>query len=81
VVKLYIAEDDIQGVKLGQQTLVSLNSSKNQVLKATITKIYPAFDTNEQAFIAEATFIDNPGTLRNGTQLECNIMCRKKRMF
>ncbi len=79
VIKLYIAEDDIQRVKLGQQTLISLNSSKDNVLKAIITKIYPSFDSNEQAFIAEATFTDKPGTLRNGTQLECNIIVQEKK--
>jgi multidrug efflux pump subunit AcrA (membrane-fusion protein) len=79
VVKLYIAEDDIQRVKLGQLTLISLNSSKDQVLKAYISKIYPSFDTNEQAFIVEATFKDQPGELMNGTQLQCNIIVQQKR--
>jgi len=79
VIKLYIAEDDIQRVKVGQQTLISLNSNKDQVLKATITKIYPSFDSNEQAFIVEAAFIDQPGNLRNGTQLQCNIIVQEKK--
>jgi len=79
VIKLYIAEDDIQRLKVGQQTLISLNSNKDKVLKAKITKIYPSFDSNEQAFIVEAEFIDNPGTLRNGTQLQCNIIVEEKK--
>jgi len=79
VIKLYIAEDDIQRVKTGQQTLISLNSDKDKVIKATISKIYPSFDANEQAFIAEATFNDQPGNLRNGTQLQCNIIVQEKK--
>lgn len=79
VIKLYIAEDDIQRVKLGQSTLISLNSSKDQVLKAYISKIYPSFDTNEQAFIVEATLKDQAGDLRNGTQLQCNIIVQEKK--
>jgi len=79
VIKLYIAEDDIQRVKLGQQTLISLNSSKDQVLNAYISKIYPSFDTTEQAFIVEATFKDQPGEIKNGTQLQCNIIVQEKK--
>ena len=79
VIKLYIAEDDIQRVKVGQSTLISLNSNKNQVVKAYISKIYPAFDSNQQAFIVEATFKDNPGVLMNGTQLQCNIIVQEKK--
>jgi multidrug efflux pump subunit AcrA (membrane-fusion protein) len=79
VIKLYIAEDDIQRVKLGQQTLISLNSNKDKVINAYISKIYPSFDTNEQAFIVEATFKDNPGELRNGTQLQCNVIVQEKK--
>lgn len=78
-IKLYIAEDDIQRVKVGQETLISLNSNKDQVLKAVITKIYPSFDATEQAFIVEAQFKDNPGILRNGTQLQCNIIIQEKK--
>jgi multidrug efflux pump subunit AcrA (membrane-fusion protein) len=79
VIKLYIAEDDIQQVKTGQQTLISLNSNKDKVIKATISKIYPSFDANEQAFIAEAAFNDQQGNLRNGTQLQCNIIVQEKK--
>jgi len=79
VIKLYIAEDDIKRVKVGQSTLISLNSSKEQVLKAVISKIYPSFDTTEQAFIVEAKFIDQPTDLKNGTQLQCNIIVEEKK--
>ncbi|MGZ3757708.1 MAG: efflux RND transporter periplasmic adaptor subunit, partial [Mucilaginibacter sp.] len=79
VIKLYIAEDDIQRVKVGQSTLISLNSNKNQVVNAYISKIYPSFDSNQQAFIVEATFKDNPGVLMNGTQLQCNIIVQEKK--
>jgi multidrug efflux pump subunit AcrA (membrane-fusion protein) len=79
IIKLYIAEDDIQRVKVGQLTLISLNSSKDQVINAYISKIYPSFDTNEQAFIVEATFKDKVGNLRNGTQLQCNIVVQEKK--
>ncbi|QJD96360.1 HlyD family efflux transporter periplasmic adaptor subunit [Mucilaginibacter robiniae] len=79
IAKLDIAENDIERIKVGQQTLISLNSDKNKVYEATITKIYPAFNTSEQAFIAEATFTNTPGNLLNGTQLQANIIIQKKK--
>jgi multidrug efflux pump subunit AcrA (membrane-fusion protein) len=74
VARLLIAEEDIRRVQLGQQVLVSLNTDKDHVLKATVTKIYPSFSSNDQAFIAEATFDPLPASLRNGTQLQSNIL-------
>jgi multidrug efflux pump subunit AcrA (membrane-fusion protein) len=77
VIKIYIAEDDIQDVKPGQLALISLNSLKDKVFKARITKIYPSFNTTEQSFIADAQFTDEPGNLLNGTQLQANIIVRE----
>jgi multidrug efflux pump subunit AcrA (membrane-fusion protein) len=74
IARLLIAEEDIQRIRLGQRVLVSLNTDKVDVFNATITKIYPSFNTNDQAFIAEATFDPMPPDLRNGTQLQANIL-------
>lgn len=79
VIKILIAEDDVQRVKEGQQTLVSLNSQKDKIYKAAITKIYPAFNTSEQAFTAEAQFDEQPAQLINGTQLQVNIIVQDKK--
>jgi multidrug efflux pump subunit AcrA (membrane-fusion protein) len=74
VARLLIAEEDIRRVQLGQQVLVSLNTDKDHVFTSTVTKIYPSFSTDDQAFIAEATFDPLPPNLRNGTQLQANIL-------
>ena len=79
IARLLIAEEDIDRIRLGQQALISLNTNKNHVFNATITKIYPSFNTNDQAFIAEATFDSLPSTLRNGTQLQANILLSEKK--
>ena len=76
--RLLIAEEDIQRVKLGQRVLISLNTDKNHVFNATLSKLYPSFSTNDQAFIAEATFDTLPPNLRNGTQLQANILIGEK---
>jgi len=79
LIKLDIAEDDIGRVKVGQPVLISLNSNKNQTYRATISKVYPAFNTTDQAFIAEATFHAVPPGLLNGTQLQANIIIEEKK--
>jgi multidrug efflux pump subunit AcrA (membrane-fusion protein) len=79
IARLLIAEEDIQRVRLGQRVLVSLNTDKIHVFDATLTKLYPSFNTNDQAFIAEATFDSLPPNLRNGTQLQANILIGEKR--
>jgi multidrug efflux pump subunit AcrA (membrane-fusion protein) len=79
IARLLIADEDIQRIQLGQRVLVSLNTDKTHVFNATITKIYPSFNTNDQAFIAEATFDPLPPNLRNGTQLQANILLGEKK--
>jgi multidrug efflux pump subunit AcrA (membrane-fusion protein) len=79
IIKLDIAEDDINRVKLGQEVLISLNSIKDAVFKAKVTKIYPAFNSTDQSFVVEATFTDNPGKVLNGTQLQANIIVQTKK--
>ncbi|HXD79632.1 MAG TPA: HlyD family efflux transporter periplasmic adaptor subunit [Puia sp.] len=76
--KLEIAEEDIRRIAPGQRVLVSLNTEKDRIYRATVTKIYPAFDTGQQAFIAEADFDDTPPSLRDGTQLQANIVIGQK---
>lgn len=78
IAKLFIAEDDIRRVTLGQHVLISLNTEKDHTRRATITKVYPSFDTNQQAFIAEANFDEMPPGLKNATQLQANIIIEEK---
>ncbi|TDW96421.1 efflux RND transporter periplasmic adaptor subunit [Dinghuibacter silviterrae] len=78
--KLYIAEDDIQRVRPGQAVLIALNTDKDKVYNATLTKIYPSFDDSNQAFIAEAMFTGTvPPELKDGTQLQSNIIINERK--
>lgn len=78
-IKLFIAEDDIQRISLGMTALISLNTRKEKVFRARVTKIIPFFDNNQQAYTVEAAFIDPPGKLLNGTQLQANIIIAEKK--
>jgi len=73
--KLLIAEDDIGKVQLNQTVLIALNTDKDTVYKASVTKIYPSFDDSDQSFVAEAFFTGGvPAALKDGTQLQANIV-------
>ncbi|MDF0715971.1 HlyD family efflux transporter periplasmic adaptor subunit [Muricauda sp. 334s03] len=74
IIKLFVAEEDIDKVALGQKAKISLNTEKEAIFDAEINKIYPAFDEAEQSFVIEATFIDKPKSLYTGTQLQANIV-------
>jgi len=79
IAKLYIAEDDIHRVALGQKVLISLNSNKDSILQATIIKIYPSFDQTDQSFLVDAEFKNPNGNYINGTQLQANIILGEKK--
>jgi multidrug resistance efflux pump len=77
--KLFVAEDDIQKIQIGQQTLITLNTNKDKVYKAQVTKIYPSFDEASQSFIVEASFDELPTQLKNATQLQANFIISQKK--
>lgn len=78
LVKLFVAEEDINRVGPGQRVLVSLNTDKERLLTATTRKLYPAFDDVEQSFIVEASFDQMPPNLFANTQLQANIIVDEK---
>jgi len=78
IAMLEIAEEDINRVALGQEVYLELNTRKNRSYKARITKIYPAFDQDEQSFFAEAGFTEPVPFLKSGVQLQANIIVQKK---
>jgi membrane fusion protein, macrolide-specific efflux system len=77
LVKLFIAEEDIDKIKEGQLATISLNTRSDALLDARVSKIYPAFDEQQQSFICEATFAEPPKLYVN-TQLQANIIIDEK---
>ena len=78
IVKLFVAEEDISRIKIGQEVAVALNTHKKQRFKAKVSRIYPSFDQKEQSFVIEAHFISKPKVLMAGTQLQANIVVDHK---
>ena len=73
IIRLFISEDDITKVNLGQYVAVHLNTYPDHAFDAKITIIYPAFDEMEQSYIVEAQFDQLPAKMFSGTQLQANI--------
>jgi len=64
-------------VQVGQKVSIVVNTNRNEVEGATVTKIYPAFDEQEQSFVCEAQF-DNAPKLYAYTRLQANIVVESK---
>lgn len=73
VIKLFVSEDDIVKVNIGQSVAVNINTYPNKTFIAEVTRIYPGFDETEQSYIVEAQFEQLPDKMFSGTQLQANI--------
>lgn len=73
IIKLFVSEDDINNINLGQFVAINLNTYPGESFSAKVTKIYPGFDEIEQSYIVEAAFVELPGRMFAGTQLTGNI--------
>lgn len=72
-IRLFVAEDDITKIRPGQKLQVHLNTYPETDFAATVIKILPGFDENEQSYVLFATFDKLPEYLFSGTQLQANI--------
>lgn len=79
LVRLFVAEEDINLLETGQVTYVSLNTDQTKPYQAEISRIFPAFDEQEQSFVAEARFLNRPAKLFPNTQLQANIVIAEKK--
>ncbi|MBN2173038.1 MAG: HlyD family efflux transporter periplasmic adaptor subunit [Bacteroidales bacterium] len=74
IIKLFVAENDITKIDIGQSVAVNINTYPNKTFQAKVTKIYPGFDESEQSYIVEAQFRQLPEKMFSGTQLQANIL-------
>lgn len=76
--KLTVDELDINRIKKGQQVLVKIDTYKNQVFKAKVTKIYPMLNERDQSFRVDARFEEDVPRLYAGLTVEANIIIQQK---
>lgn len=72
--RLFVAEEDIRLVQLGQGVKLGLNTHVDRVFEGQVTTIYPAFDTNAQSFQLDASIAADGARLFVGTQLQANVI-------
>lgn len=74
LLELQIDEYDITALKLGQKVLVTMDSYKNAVFEAVVTKINPIMSEATRSFQIEATFTQPPPVLYPNLSVEANII-------
>lgn len=78
ILELDVDENDMVRVQLGQKMLVTMDSYKNQVFEAKVTKIYPIMDEKSRTFKIEAVFTKIPSKLYPNLTAEANIIIKTK---
>ena len=73
IIKLFISEEDITQVDIGQAVAIQINTYPGKSFPAKVSKIYPGFDQIEQSYVVEAQFQRLPEKMFSGTQLQANI--------
>jgi Multidrug resistance efflux pump len=77
--KLYVAEEDIENIRCGQQAKVQINTYPGKIFDATVTRILPAFDDSQQSFVIEVKLNDSNVHLFSGSQVQANIVISKRK--
>lgn len=76
--QLSIDELDLQRVKKGQQAMVRIDAFPGKIFNATIEKVYPMVNQQQQSIRADASFNDPlPGAF-SGLAVEANIIIQQK---
>lgn len=78
IIYLDIDEGSIAKVQENQQVLVELNTRKGQTYEARVSKIYPHFNETTQSYRAEARLLKEVAGIISGTQLQANIITKRK---
>jgi HlyD family secretion protein len=78
IIELNIDEYDISKIKIGQKVLILMDSYKNELFEASISRIIPIMDEYSRSFTVEAEFIKRPEVLYPKLTLEANIIINQK---
>jgi multidrug efflux pump subunit AcrA (membrane-fusion protein) len=76
--RLNIDESNISKIKLGQNAIIQLNSTKEINYEGVVSEILPAFEESSQSFICKVKFNKEPSLKISGTQLQANIIIGNK---
>ncbi len=79
LLEMEVDEYDIVAIRLGMTVLVVLNSYKDSVFTAFVTKINPIMNVQSKTFTIEAAFTDPPIPLFPNISFEANVVTRTKK--
>lgn len=79
ILEMQIDEYDIVKIKLGMKVLVNLNSYKDSVFHAVVTKINPIMNIQSKTFTIESEFIQPPSVLFPNISFEANVLIQTKK--
>jgi HlyD family secretion protein len=78
LLELQVDEYDIVRIAAGQRVWVTMDSYKDRVLEATVTRIDPLMNERSRTFTVEAEFVEPPPQLYPNLTVEANIVIAKK---
>jgi RND family efflux transporter MFP subunit len=76
--EMQVDESDIMNIKPGQQIFITLESYKNKVYEAKVSKIFPIMNERSKTFLVEGEFVNKPPKLYPNISFEANIVLRTK---
>ena len=80
LLELQIDEYDIVNIQLGMPIFMVLNSYRDSVFNALVTKIKPIMNVQTKTFTVEAAFVRQPSILYPNISFEANIVTSTKFM-
>lgn len=78
ILELQVDEYDIGKIIPGQKVLITMDSYKNDVFEAEVTRILPLMNERTRSFTVEATFTKRPAALFPNLTTEANIVLQTK---
>jgi HlyD family secretion protein len=79
LLEMQVDEYDIVSIKLGMLVAVVLNSYKDSVFQAMVTKINPIMNVQSKTFTIKAEFVRQPSVLYPNISFEANILIQSKK--
>ena len=78
MLELQVDEYDIGKIVPGQKVLITMDSYKNEVFEAEVTRILPLMNERTRSFTVEAIFTKRPEALYPNLTTEANIILQTK---
>jgi HlyD family secretion protein len=78
LLEMQVDEYDIVSIKLGMPVLVVLNSYRDSVFNALVSKINPMMNLQSKTFTIEAEFVEAPTVLYPNISFEANVLISQK---